>query len=283
MEDAVTRLDVPGTYNFREVAPGSLTPGQLYRSDALHRLNRAGRRPHWRARNRRGDRSALGVRPPRRWTRPAARHRRGAGSADLPIDGAPRRRTDITGITLSNVYRIILSRHQQVLGRVIREIAAAEGPVLVHCTAGKDRTGLVVALTLSALGIDRDIILADYAATAANLAGEWTQRMVGKARRFRVHLTDDLLVILGSSPPEVLADASTGWIASCRRHRRMIWRAPEWMPRREQHCARSCSADEVLQRRARDGDIARARHPGAAGSGARPVRAAGCCPSPSRP
>lgn len=208
MEDAVTRLDVPGTYNFREVAPGSLTPGQLYRSDALHRLTRAGRR---RIREL-GIGEVIDLRSAFD-RRVGGRDRlRGTGAVRLsiPIDGAPRRRTDITGITLSNVYRIILSRHQQVLGRVIREIAAAEGPVLVHCTAGKDRTGLVVALTLSALGIDRDIILADYAATAANLAGEWTQRMVGKARRFRVHLTDDLLVILGSSPPEVLADALDG-------------------------------------------------------------------------
>jgi protein tyrosine/serine phosphatase len=37
------------------------------------------------------------------------------------------------------------------------------GPVLVHCTAGKDRTGVVVALVLGLLGVADDDIVADYA------------------------------------------------------------------------------------------------------------------------
>lgn len=204
MDDAVTRLDVPGTYNFREVAPGVLASGRLYRADALHRLDREGRRRVAEL----GIRTVIDLRSAFD-RRVGGRDRlRGTGAVrvSVPIDGAPRR-ADLATITLGEVYQTILSRHQQTLGQVIREIAAADGPVLVHCTAGKDRTGLVVALALSALEVDRDIILVDYAATAANLAGEWTARMVGKARRFRVELTDDLLVILGSSPPEVLAGA----------------------------------------------------------------------------
>ena len=43
MPSTSTRLDVAGTHNFREVAPGTLRPATLYRSDALHRLTRAGR------------------------------------------------------------------------------------------------------------------------------------------------------------------------------------------------------------------------------------------------
>jgi protein-tyrosine phosphatase len=204
MDDVVTRLDVPGTYNFREVAPGVLAPGLLYRSDALHRLTRTGRRRI----DELGIRKVIDLRSAFD-RRVGGRDRlRGTGAVriSIPIDGASRR-VDLATVTLAGVYRMILSSHQQLLGAIIDEIASAEGAVLVHCTAGKDRTGLVVALTLSALGIDRDAILADYAATGANLAGEWTDRMVGKARRFRVPLTDDLLVILGSSPPEVLAGA----------------------------------------------------------------------------
>jgi protein-tyrosine phosphatase len=34
--------------------------------------------------------------------------------------------------------------------------------VLVHCTAGKDRTGFVVAMVLAALGVPRDAIVDDY-------------------------------------------------------------------------------------------------------------------------
>ena len=50
---------------------------------------------------------------------------------------------------------------------------AEPGGVLVHCAAGKDRTGLVVAMVLSALGVPPDIVAEDYALTAASLrAGE---------------------------------------------------------------------------------------------------------------
>ncbi len=48
----------------------------------------------------------------------------------------------------------------------IREIARADGAVLVHCAAGKDRTGTVVALALDAAGIPREQIAADYLASA---------------------------------------------------------------------------------------------------------------------
>jgi protein-tyrosine phosphatase len=48
----------------------------------------------------------------------------------------------------------------------IRTIANAPGAVLVHCAAGKDRTGVVVALALDAARVDRDAIVRDYMATA---------------------------------------------------------------------------------------------------------------------
>jgi protein-tyrosine phosphatase len=48
----------------------------------------------------------------------------------------------------------------------LRGIATAGGPALVHCAAGKDRTGVVVALALSVAGVRRDAIIADYAASA---------------------------------------------------------------------------------------------------------------------
>jgi protein tyrosine/serine phosphatase len=55
-------------------------------------------------------------------------------------------------------------RPDQVVAAV-RTIASSEGPVLVHCAAGKDRTGVVVALALSAVGVRPEAIVADYAAT----------------------------------------------------------------------------------------------------------------------
>ena len=42
-------------------------------------------------------------------------------------------------------------------------------PVVIHCHAGKDRTGFICALILAALGVDRDPILADYLLTAQRI------------------------------------------------------------------------------------------------------------------
>jgi protein-tyrosine phosphatase len=51
----------------------------------------------------------------------------------------------------------------------IRTIANAGGAVLVHCAAGKDRTGVVVALALDAAGVDRAAIISDYLATTQRI------------------------------------------------------------------------------------------------------------------
>ncbi len=41
--------------------------------------------------------------------------------------------------------------------------------MLVHCAAGKDRTGVVVALALAAVGVEREAIVADYVATGERI------------------------------------------------------------------------------------------------------------------
>ena len=62
-------------------------------------------------------------------------------------------------------YMSYLRRRPDSIVAAVRAIARANGAVLVHCAAGKDRTGVVVALALDAAGIDRDMIVSDYAAT----------------------------------------------------------------------------------------------------------------------
>lgn len=63
--------------------------------------------------------------------------------------------------------------HVDLFGRYFRLLAQAEGPVLIHCAAGKDRTGLLAALTHSLLGVAHDDLMADYLATnqAVDLEG----------------------------------------------------------------------------------------------------------------
>jgi hypothetical protein len=60
------------------------------------------------------------------------------------------------------------ARPDSIVGS-IRTIANATNAVLVHCAAGKDRTGVVVALALDAAGIDRQMIVGDYLATAERI------------------------------------------------------------------------------------------------------------------
>jgi protein-tyrosine phosphatase len=69
------------------------------------------------------------------------------------------------------VYLEMLARFQQQLAAAVAAVADAQpGGVLVHCHAGKDRTGLVVALMLAVSGVEPDAIAADYALSGPNLA-----------------------------------------------------------------------------------------------------------------
>lgn len=56
------------------------------------------------------------------------------------------------------------------ISAILRTIASPEShAVAFHCSAGKDRTGLIAALVYSAIGVDDATIAADYSATAANM------------------------------------------------------------------------------------------------------------------
>lgn len=66
-------------------------------------------------------------------------------------------------------YMSYLRRRPDSIVGSLRAIARAQGAVLVHCAAGKDRTGVVVALALDAVGVDRRAIVADYLATAERI------------------------------------------------------------------------------------------------------------------
>jgi protein tyrosine/serine phosphatase len=56
------------------------------------------------------------------------------------------------------------NRPEEVAG-ALRSIATAPGAAIVHCAAGKDRTGVIVALALTVAGVEPDAIVADYAAS----------------------------------------------------------------------------------------------------------------------
>jgi protein-tyrosine phosphatase len=56
------------------------------------------------------------------------------------------------------------NRPDQVVA-ALRSIATAPGAAIVHCAAGKDRTGVIVALALTAAGVEPEAVVADYAAS----------------------------------------------------------------------------------------------------------------------
>ena len=56
-------------------------------------------------------------------------------------------------------------RHVDLFSRYFRAVAEADGPVLIHCAAGKDRTGVLAALTHHLAGVHQDDILEDYLLT----------------------------------------------------------------------------------------------------------------------
>jgi protein-tyrosine phosphatase len=84
-------------------------------------------------------------------------------------------------------------RYIDLYSRYFQALAQTDGAVLIHCAAGKDRTGILAALTHHVLGVPRDDILADFLLT--NAAIDFEQRIpiitemmateIGRRRRRR--------------------------------------------------------------------------------------------------
>ena len=75
-------------------------------------------------------------------------------------------------------YLGYLGDHPANIVEAVRRIAS-RAPALVHCAAGKDRTGVLVALVLDAVGVERESVVADYALSAVNVEAlfrRWTTR-----------------------------------------------------------------------------------------------------------
>lgn len=71
---------------------------------------------------------------------------------------------DVPG-SMAGLYIELLDNRQAALLSVFKTILAASGGILFHCTAGKDRTGIVAMLLLKLAGVRDDDIVADYSIT----------------------------------------------------------------------------------------------------------------------
>jgi protein-tyrosine phosphatase len=117
---------------------------------------------------------------------------------------------------LGDLYVSMLEHGAASFAEVARQVAAQparDSPtaVLVHCTAGKDRTGVAVALVLDAVGAERSAVVADYAASAGNLAGAWADGMRAMIASLGVPLTPELDALVTATPPAAIEQA-LAWV-----------------------------------------------------------------------
>ena len=82
-------------------------------------------------------------------------------------------------------YKDAVSVNVGSLRDIIGQIARSEQPVLYHCSAGKDRTGIVSALILSILNVDRKTIMDEYL-MSNYYRRKKTEKLLGKARLAKI-------------------------------------------------------------------------------------------------
>nr|WP_091554683.1 tyrosine-protein phosphatase [Micromonospora pattaloongensis] len=163
-------------FNFRDVGGYAGLDGRtvrwrrLYRSDSLHRIDDADREAF----------GALGVRTVIDLRRP---HEVTAYGRVPAYDGLDYRHVHLVHQEWLEIpyeerqgpARYLADRYHDLAEQAAEGIADAltviademSAPAVVHCAAGKDRTGVICALTLSLLGVADEVIAEDYALSTA--------------------------------------------------------------------------------------------------------------------
>jgi len=189
MEPESRIVPLRGSFNFRDLGgyPGTAGRttrwGRLYRADALHDLSA----DDVGMLGRMGLRTVVDLRTERELARTGrgplgsedvAFHHlavvregvREGGSSDGPPVGESMAAPVPSGEDLVERYLWYLDVGRDSLVEVLTLLSADEHyPLVFHCAAGKDRTGVVAALVLEILGVDRPAIVADYVATGERL------------------------------------------------------------------------------------------------------------------
>jgi protein-tyrosine phosphatase len=140
--------------------------------------------------------------PEERSARPSSAVGRVPRVLDLSFGLGPLVAADPTkAASLRALYRTaILELGGQIAGIVSALCRPSALPALVHCAAGKDRTGIVIGLVLSALGVPDEVVAQDYAVTADNLTATFFDGLNAEGRNARVDLTS----LVGADVEEML-------------------------------------------------------------------------------
>jgi len=186
-----------GMQNFRDLGGipvstgGRIRAGVLYRSDAP-RAGDAAPPTVWPPANVVDLRSAEEV----GGTHPLAQE---ASAVYTIVRVAGRPRTEEA--SLEDLYRRAIRGIGPRVADIARIVIESDGPTLVHCTVGKDRTGLVVAAILSAVGVDDTEVVADYTVTETNMPAVLARLAAGDGLDAGAALVERL----ARDHPEVLA------------------------------------------------------------------------------
>lgn len=171
-------ISLEGGYNFRDLGgypayEGRQTRyGLVYRSGGLHKLTEAGRAEL----NRLGIRASFDLRE----AYEVESNGVDACGAGVQVIAAPTGldvktmvetiKTNPLSFRMADFYLSSFDPRVEYHGALFRQILAnLNAPLVFHCSAGKDRTGIVAALLLRVVGVPDDIIIQDYALTAQHL------------------------------------------------------------------------------------------------------------------
>jgi protein-tyrosine phosphatase len=102
--------------------------------------------------------------------------------------------SEVSEMTLADRYLALAEIAKSAIARVVEVVAGASGGAVYHCAAGKDRTGVISAILLSALGVRDEVIVADYALTQQNL----------DAIVARLHESEGYRAMFAELPPDTL-------------------------------------------------------------------------------
>jgi len=121
-------------------------------------------------------------------------------------DASPRGRQAMYDFMLE-INRDFASAQTATYARMFREILAVENArFLVHCAAGKDRTGFAAAMILLALGVPRDVVMHDYMLTARFFAPD--REIARLKRKYRMeHLDSESVLPMLEVHEDYLASA----------------------------------------------------------------------------
>ena len=164
-------VDVEGCLNVRDAGGWPTEDGRwmrtglLYRADEPVRLTDEGRA----AIDRLGLKAVIDLRAKAQVDRghvfavPEVTHHIQIVDRVLDVDNPPPRFEG--AVDIADLYEEMVARGGPQLVRSVELIAETidDGPVLVHCMAGKDRTGLVVALVQAAIGVTLASVVEEYA------------------------------------------------------------------------------------------------------------------------